>query len=126
MARTQDQIASAIIKFEAEVPQLGRLKLVLRLELRAHRDVQVFRVRLPGPEITKGEPDDARVQISMTRSTFNELAADGKIKDWHQAYERGDVKVVGDSRIKQLVGQLIQREEARRKVRKVRRSGVVD
>jgi hypothetical protein len=121
LARTQDQIASAIIKFEAEVPQLGRLKLVLRLELRAHRDVQVFRVRLPGPEITKGEPDDARVQISMTRSTFNELAADGKIKDWHQAYERGDVKVVGDSRIKQLVGQLIQREEARRKVRKVRR-----
>jgi hypothetical protein len=121
VARTQDLIAAAIRKFEAEVPQLSRLKLVMRLELRGRGDVQVFRVQLPGPGVTKGEPDDARVQVSMARSRFNELAGDGKIQHWREAYERGDVKVVGDSRIKRLVGQLIEREEARRRVRKVRR-----
>ena len=40
-----------------------QLKLVVRLELRGRGDVQVFRVRLPGPEMTKGEPDDARVEV---------------------------------------------------------------
>jgi hypothetical protein len=121
VARTQDLIASAIRKFEAEVPQLSRLKLVFRLELRGRGDVQVFRVQLPGPEISKGEPDDDRVQVTLARSHFNELAANGRIKHWREAYEHGDVKVVGDSRIKQLLGQIIDREEARRKVRKVRR-----
>ena len=50
-----------------EVPALGPLKLVVRLELRGRGDVQVFRVRLPGPEVTKGEPEDARVQVAMSR-----------------------------------------------------------
>ncbi len=121
MARTQDLIASAIRKIEVDVPQLSRLKLVFRLELRGRGDVQVFRVQLPGPEITKEEPDDDRVQISLSRSHFNELAADGTIRHWREAYEHGDVKIVGDTRIKQLVGQIIEREESRRRVRKVRR-----
>ncbi len=120
MARTQDLIATAVQRFEAEVPQLSRLKLVIRLELRGRGDVQVFRVKLPGPEVSKGEPRDSRVQVAMPRSTFNELATDGKIADWRDAYDHGEVKVVGDTRIKALIGTLIEREEARRKVRKVR------
>jgi hypothetical protein len=120
MARTQDLIATAVQRFEAEVPQLSRLKLVARLELRGRGDVQVFRVKLPGPEVSKGEPDDSRVQVAMNRSTFNELATEGKISDWREAHDQGRVKVVGDSRIKRLVGTLIEREEGRRRVRKVR------
>jgi hypothetical protein len=117
--RTQDVIATAINRCEAEVPQLSRLKLVVRLELRGRGDVQVFRVRMPGPEITKGEPNDSRIQIAINRADFNELAESGTIKDWREAYETGHVRIVGDSRIKSLVGSLIDREEARRRVRKV-------
>src|SRR5262249_27890449 len=119
MPRAQDLIATAVNRCEAEGPQLGRLKLVIRLELRGRGDVQVFRGRMPGPESTNGEPNDSRIQISMNRADFNELAESGTIADWREAYETGHVRIVGDSRIKSLVGSLIEREEARRRVRKV-------
>jgi hypothetical protein len=118
MARAQDLIATAYQRFIAEVPALDRMKLVIRLELRGRGDVQVFRVRCPGPEITKGEPDDARVSVAVARSLFNELAADGKIKDWREASEHGDVRVEGDRRIQRLVENVIQRHEQRARTKR--------
>ena len=53
MASTQDLIKTAIERFQAEVPALAKLKLVFGLELRGRGDVQMFRVELPGPEITR-------------------------------------------------------------------------
>ena len=75
MASTQELIKTAIERFQAEVPALAQLKLVFELELRGRGDVQMFRVELPGPEISKGSTEDARVTVSMPRSHFNELAA---------------------------------------------------
>lgn len=118
MARAQDLIATAYQRFIAEVPALDRMKLVLRLELRGRGDVQVFRVRCPGPEITKGEPEDARISVSVARSHFNELATEGRIKDWREAYEHGDVKVEGDRRIQRLVENVIQRHESRARAKR--------
>ena len=65
MARPAELIAVAVRNLEREVPALAPLKLVVRLELRGRGDVQVFRVRLPGPEVTKGEPEDARLEIAL-------------------------------------------------------------
>jgi hypothetical protein len=101
------------------VPALDKLKLVARLELRGRGDVQVFRVRAPGPEITKGEPNDARLDVSMPRSHFNELATDGKLKQWREAYEHGHIKVSGDSQVQKLLAQVIERQEARSRLKKV-------
>ena len=120
MARAQDLIAQAYQRLIAEVPALDRLKLVFRLELRGRGDVQVFRVRCPGPEITKGEPDDARISVSVSRSHFNELATEGRIKDWRAAYEHGDVRVEGDRRIQRLVENVIDRHERRATARRAR------
>jgi hypothetical protein len=120
MARTAELINVAVRNFEREVPALGKLKLILRLELRGRGDVQVFRVRLPGPEVTKVEPEDARVEISIPRSHFNELAEDGKLRHWREAYEHGHIKVEGDPNIRKLVGQVIERQEARSRLRKAR------
>ncbi len=120
MARAQDLIATAYQRFIAEVPALDKLKVVVRLELRGRGDVQVFGVRLPGPEVTKGEPEDARLEVSMPRSHFNELATDGRLKHWREAYEHGDVKVGGDPAVVKLVGTVIERHEARARLRKVR------
>ena len=74
MPRPQELIAVAVRNLEREVPALARLKVVVRLELRGRGDVQVFRVRLPAPEVTKGEPEDARLDLAMSRSVFNKFA----------------------------------------------------
>ena len=120
MARAQDLISTSYQRFIAEVPALDKLKVVVRLELRGRGDVQVFRVQLPGPEVTKTDPQDARLEISLPRSHFNELAVDGQLKDWREAYEHGDVKIGGDPQVIKLVGTVIERHEARAGLRKAR------
>jgi hypothetical protein len=120
MARAAELINVAVRNIEREVPALAKLKLVLRLELRGRGDVQVFRVRLPGPEVTKEEPEDARVEVSIPRSHFNELVDDGKLRHWREAYEHGHIKVEGDPNIRKLVGQVIARQEARGRLKKAR------
>lgn len=111
---TRALIVQAIERFTDEVPALKQLKLVMRLELRARGgDVPVWRVELPGPKITKEPPADARVDLSISRSHFNELATKGKLKHWAEAYRTGDVHVTGDPGVIKLVGQVVQRHMAR-------------
>lgn len=120
MASTQDLIASAIERFQAEVPALAPLKLVFELELRGRGDVQMFRVELPGPEISKAaSTEDARVAVSIPRSHFNELARDGRVRHYREAYEAGQIKVSGDPNIQKLIAQVIERHEERARTRKV-------
>jgi hypothetical protein len=118
VARPAELIAVAVRNLEREVPALAPLKAVLRLELRGRGDVQVFRVRLPGPEVTKGEPDDARLEISMSRSVFNEFAEKGQLPDWREAYDRGHIRVAGDPEIRRLIGTVIERQMARSRLKK--------
>ena len=120
-ASTQELIKTAVERFQAEVPALAPLKLVFELELRGRGDVQMFRVELPGPEITKGADPNARVTVAMPRSHFNELASEGKVRHYREAYESGQLKVSGDPGIQKLVAQVIQRHEERGRTRKVHR-----
>jgi hypothetical protein len=117
--RTQDLIATAYRRFVTEVPALDKLKLLARLELRGRGDVQVFGIRVPGPEVVRGEPTEPRVSVSMSRSHFNELATDGKLKHWHDAYEHGHIKISGDRQVLRLLAQVIERQEARGRLKKV-------
>jgi hypothetical protein len=118
MPRAQDLIASAYQRFIADVPGLGNLKLMIRLELRGRGDVQVFGIRVPGPIITKGEPEGARLELAMPRADFNELAERGKLNDWRDAYEHGHIKVAGDREIQQLLGTVIERHTARARLKR--------
>ncbi len=120
MPRAQDLIEAAYRRFVAEIPALEKLKLVARLELRGRGDVQVFRVAAPGPEISKAEPDDARIEISIPRPRFNELAEGGEIGAWHEAYDHGEIKVGGDPDVVKLLGTVIGKHEARSKLKRVR------
>jgi len=121
LARPAELIAVAVRNLEREVPALARLKLVLRLELRGRGDIQVFRVRLPAPEVTKEEPEDARIVVSMSRSHFNELASDGKLAHWREAYDHGDIKATGDPEMLRLLGTVIDRQMARSNLRRASR-----
>jgi hypothetical protein len=111
-------IAVAVRNLEREVPALARLKIVVRLELRGRGDVQVFRVRLPAPEVTKGEPEDARLEVAMPRSRFNQLAEKGELRHWREAYEHGQIRVSGDPEVQKLIGTVIERQIARGRLRK--------
>ena len=120
MASTQDLIKTAIERFQAEVPALAPLKLIFELELRGRGDVQMFRVQLPGPEISKSvSTEDARVTVSIPRSHFNELAEQGKLKHYREAWEEGHIKASGDPGIQKLIGQVVQRQEQRGGTKKV-------
>jgi hypothetical protein len=113
-AATRAQIAQAVERFQDEVPALRKLRLVIRLELRARGgDAPIWRVEVPGPKIDRDPAADARIDVSVARSHFNELAAEGKLEHWAGAYERGDVKVTGDRAVLALLGNVIQRKRAR-------------
>jgi hypothetical protein len=118
LASASELITTAVENLQAEVPALSNLKLVIGLELRGRGDTQLYRVELPGPNVSKGYADDERLHVSVSRSHFNELAADGSVRHWREAYDHGHVRVEGDPRIQQLVGQVIARSEARSKLRK--------
>ncbi len=112
-ADTKTLIAHAVQRFQEDVPALKPLKLVLRLELHARGDVPVWRVEVPGPVVSKDPARDARVDVSMPRVFFNELARDGRLRDWIEAHDHGHVRVSGDRSIIRLVGNVIERQLAR-------------
>jgi hypothetical protein len=110
---TKTLIKQAVEHLQDELPALRQLKLVIKLELRARGDVPIWRVELPGPTIDKDPAGDARVDVSVSRSHFNELAAEGRLKDWVDAYEHGHVRVSGDPAVTKLIGNVVQRQLAR-------------
>ncbi len=111
---TRSLIRQAVENLHEEVPAFKQLKLVIRLELRARgTDVPIWRVEVPGPQISRDPAGDARIDVSVARSHFNELAADGRLRHWAEAYERGHVRVTGDAAVTRLLGNVIQRQLAR-------------
>ena len=110
---TRSLIKQAVENLYSEIPALKQLKLVIRLELRARGDVPIWRVAVPGPEISKDPAGDGRIDVSVSRSHFNELAAEGRLRDWVDAYEHGHVRVTGDPAVTKLIGNVIQRQLAR-------------
>jgi hypothetical protein len=107
-------IAKAVERFREELPALRTLQLVARLELRARGgDAPIWRVELPGPKVDRDPAGDARIDVSVARPRFNELAEEGRLEDWVRAYERGEVKVTGDRAVVTLLGNVIQRQRAR-------------
>ena len=113
MADTKSLIETAVTRFLDEVPALANLKLVAGLELRAPRRAQLYRVELPGPKVTKGFAADAKVNISVSRSHFNELATKGHIRDWREAFEHGDAKATGIEQVMKLIVNVVERQEER-------------
>jgi hypothetical protein len=110
---TRTLIEQAVERFGQEVPALGQLKLVIRLELRSHGDVPIWRVEVPGPKIAKDPAGDARLDISVDRPEFNRLATEGRLRDWVDAYDRGHVRVTGDAAVVKLIANVIERQLAR-------------
>ena len=119
-ADTKSLIETAVRRFLEDVPALANLKLVAGLELRGRGDVQLYRVEMPGPRVTKDEAFDARVRLTIGRSHFNALAADGHIPQWREAFELGHARAEGSEQILRLIAQVVERQEERLRTRKAR------
>ena len=119
-ADTKSLIETGVRRFLEEVPALQNLKLVVGLELRGRGDVQLYRVEMPGPKVTKDGAPDARVRLVVPRANFNELAAEGSVRDWHRAFELGQAKAEGSPEILKLIGNVVERQEERSRTRKAR------
>ncbi len=119
MASTSDLIETAVERFQAEVPALQNLKLVFGLELKARHDIQLYRVEVPGPKITKDLAQDERVLVQVDRPQFNELAERGTLKSYRKAYETGHIKASGDSNVLKLIAQVVEKQEQRARLKKV-------
>ena len=103
-----------------EVPALQPLRLVVGLELHAHRDTQIYRVELPGPKVSKALPTDAKVTLNVQRAAFNELAAKGHVKDWRAAFEHGEAKATGIDQVIKLIVNVVEKQEERSRLRRAK------
>lgn len=118
---TRTLIEQAIADFMAEVPALEPLKLIAGLELQARGDIQMYRIELPGPKVTKDIASDARVRVLVQRSEFNKLAAaENSVKAWRTAFETGHAKAEGSEQFKRLILQVVERQEERSRTRKAK------
>ena len=89
--------------------------------MRAGRgDIQLFRVEVPGPRITRDIASDAKVRLSVPRTEFNELVKDGSIRHWREAFESGHVKASGPPEILKLIQSVVMKQEERTRSRKLR------
>jgi len=120
-ADTRALIEQAVSRISGEVPALAPLKLVFGLVLRGRGDVQLYRVELPGPRISKDGAADARVRLMLPRADFNTLATEGHVRDWHAAFETGHARAEGSEQILRLIAQVVERQEERLRTRKARR-----
>jgi hypothetical protein len=119
---TKSLIELAVERFLVEVPALAPLKLVVGLELRGRGDVQIYRVELPGPKVSKAIASDAKVNLAVARSHFNALATKGTVRDWREAFERGDAKATGIEQVLKLIVNVVERQEERSRTRRAKRA----
>jgi hypothetical protein len=115
---TKSLIETAVTRFLEEVPALAPLKLVAGLELRGRGDVQMYRVELPGPRVTKDIAADAKVTVAIPRSHFNVLATKGHIRDWREAFEKGAARATGIEQVMKLITNVVERQEERSRTRR--------
>ncbi len=111
-------IETAITRFLEEVPALEPLKLVFVAELRGRGDVQMFRVEMPGPKVTKGDDAAARVRVEMPRAFFNVMAKEAHIADWREAFTYGQAKASGPTQVLQLIDRVVAKQEERNRTRR--------
>jgi hypothetical protein len=119
---TKTLIETAVRRFLEEVPALQPLKLVVGLELPARHDVQLYRVELPGPVVTKAIASDAKVTLEVQRARFNELATRGHVADWRAAFEHGEAKATGIDQVLRLIVNVVEKQEERSRTRRARSS----
>ncbi len=121
MADAKPMIQAVVSALLEEVPQLKPLKLVVGVDLLGRSDLQQFQLVMPGLEVTKDPALEAKVRVEMRRDFFNLMVEHGaRLADWHQALDEGRVKVTGVMQYLRLIGQVVEKQEERVRLRRAK------
>ena len=60
------------------------------------------------------------MRLSIPRSHFNALASKGRLRDWREAFEKGDAKATGIDQVMKLIVNVVERQEERSRTRKAK------
>lgn len=112
---TKSLIEGATARFVDEVPALRTLALAVRLELRERGGPAIWRVELPARTAKRDPAADARIEVSMDRQVFNQLAEKGRLGDWINAFDKGAVRANGDPNVLKLIGKVVDMRRARQR-----------
>jgi hypothetical protein len=114
-------IETAARRFVEEVTALAPMKVVVGVELHGRGDIQHFRLQMPELAVTKGPPDDARINVEMRREFFNVMAAEGKVPDWIEAFTYGKAKATGPSQYLKLIANVVDKHQERERLKTARK-----
>jgi hypothetical protein len=105
-------VERAITHLLAQVPALKPLKLIALAEVHGGRDVQLIRIEMPGPKVTKELAPDARVTLEIRRDVLNDLL-EADVKTWIRAWNTGRFKAHGVDQYLKLIGQVVAKTAAK-------------
>ncbi len=110
---TKTQLEEAGRRFIEAVPGLAPLKLVVKADLQAKGDHQIYKLIFPGPDVEKDDGQPAMIDVHLMRQDFNNLL-DPRfgLKEWTEAYEQGKIKASGGAML-QLVQRVIEKQQRR-------------
>jgi hypothetical protein len=114
-------IELATRRFIEEVPALAPIKLVVGVELRGRGDVQLFRLQMPGLQVTKDGAVDAQVRVDMRREFFNVMAREARVPDWIEAFTYGQAKASGPEQFLRLIASVVDKQQERQRLRRARK-----
>ncbi len=106
-----------------QVPALKPLKLIAAAEVQGGRDVQLIRVVLPGPKVTKEISPDARITVQIRRDLLNELIEADDLQAWIRAWDHGRFRASGVEEYLKLIGQVIQKTAAKKRAVAAQKNG---
>jgi hypothetical protein len=108
-------VEAALKQLLEHVPALKPLKLIAAAEVQGGRDVQLIRVVMPGPQVTKAIAPDARVTLTIRRDLLNEMIELNDLQAWIRAWDHGKFRVSGVQEYLKLIGQVIEKTAAKQK-----------
>lgn len=116
-------VETALKQLLEQVPALKPLKIIAAAEVQGGKDVQLIRVVMPGPKVTKAISPDARATISIRRDLLNEMIDANDIQAWIRAWDHGKFRVSGVQEYLKLIGQVIEKTAAKQRALAAQKNG---
>ncbi len=116
-------VETALKQLLEHVPALKPLKLIAAAEVQGGRDVQLIRIVMPGPQVTKAITPDARVTLTIRRDLLNEMIELNYLQAWIRAWDHGKFRVSGVQEYLKLIGQVIEKTAAKKKALAAQKNG---
>ncbi|MBF6618667.1 MAG: hypothetical protein ITG02_00365 [Patulibacter sp.] len=116
-------VEAALKQLLEHVPALKPLKLIAAAEVQGGRDVQLIRIVMPGPQVTKAIAPDARVTLTIRRDLLNEMIELNDLQAWIRAWDHGKFRVSGVQEYLKLIGQVVEKTAAKQKAIAAQKNG---